>query len=472
MSNYSRYTAKERKAWGAKMAAARAAKKSYSGKGAYRERASYSGRGAYKKKGAKRGQSTLSAYAPYLGPALASGLGAVGSALGGPLLGAAGGIVGHLGGEAIKWFTGKGDYKVINNAFLKGDPEMIPIYNKHRGGGDVFRRCEYICDIISSSSANTFKLQSFDINPGLESSFEWLSQIACNYEEYEFEGLYYEFRSMSADALNSTNTALGQVIMAANYNAASANFTNKQSMENYEGGVSGKPSQSVRYFVECAKAQTVLSALYIRQGAVPSGQDQRMYDLGNFQIATNGMQGTSVNVGELWVCYQVVLRKPKLFAALGLYNSFASITPSTGAYTNALPLGSSGAWNYSATNTLIGVVALGTKLQWQAPTIPQAYLIYMVWTGTQVTPVVAPTFTAIATSGLTIQSTAFTPLTAVDNATVCSVFLIVTYTPPSLIVTSGVNLTGIQVGTGGTLPSAGTALTMYIAQVPNTLYGI
>lgn len=61
------------------------------------------------------------------------------------------------------------------------------------------------------------------------------------------EGMYLEYRTMSADALNSTNTALGQVIMSAQYNAGNPDFTNKQEMENYEGGVSVKPSQSCKF---------------------------------------------------------------------------------------------------------------------------------------------------------------------------------------------------------------------------------
>ena len=465
MSNYEKYTLAQRKAWGKKMAAARAAKAS-DGK------AVDTGRGAYKKSSAP--VKKTSRKRDYITPSAMGIGGTIGTALGGPVGGAVGAGMGLLAGEAIRYFTGKGDYQVKNNVFLKEHDEnsMIPIYNPHRGGGDVFRRCEYLGDIISSSSANTFKVQSFPVNPGLESTFEWLSQIAGNYEEYEFEGLYFEFRSMSGDALNSTNTALGQVIMAASYNAGAPNFTNKQQMENYEGGVSIKPSKHCRYFVECAKNQTVLSDLYIRQGAVPSGQDQRLYDLCNFQIATNGLQGTSVNLGELWVSFQVCLRKPKLFAALGLYNSFASISSSTGAYTNALPLGSTGSWSYSASNTLIGVnVSAGIHLQWSPPTLPQTYMVYIVWTGTQVNPVVAPTRTAITGGGMTIRTENFTSKTATDTATTCSYQGFWTYSPSAFTGVSGV-YTGVTFGTGGTLPSAGSGISIYVMQVPNTLFDI
>jgi hypothetical protein len=39
--------------------------------------------------------------------------------------------------------------------------------------------------------------------------FPWLSNIAQNFESYKLRGLVFEFKSMSGDALTSTNTALG-----------------------------------------------------------------------------------------------------------------------------------------------------------------------------------------------------------------------------------------------------------------------
>lgn len=469
MSNYEKYTPAQRKAWGKKMAAARAAKAaSYGGKGAYYKRSSstISGRGAYKYKRNRGVRGTSRGLGGLAGSA-------IGTALGGPLGGAAGGAIGsglgHMVGEAIKYFTGTGDYEVVNNCFLKDDPAMAPIVNKNPGGGDVFRRCEYIGDVVSSSSANTFNLHSYSVNPGLESTFQWLSQVAANYEEYEFQGLYFEFRTMSADALNSTNTALGQVIMAMNYNAASPVFQNKQAMENYEGGVSGKPSSSIRYFVECAKLRTVLSELYVRQGLVPTGQDQRLYDLGNFQIATNGLQGTSVNLGELWVSYQVSLRKPKLFSALGLYGSYALATNTS--FTNALPLGDGTVANvYDPSNTLIGfVLQSGSYITWNSPSLPQTYFFYISWRASGSVALVTPSVSAVVNQGCTVRSSTKIPADG-TTSTNASRYGWITY-QPSLQVDGGL-VTGLQVATSGTLPTTPVQVTVLLIQVPNTIYGV
>lgn len=203
-------------------------------------------------------------------------------------------------------------FTVSSNALVNKDELPQFSTGKGAGAGSLIAHREYIQDVVSSSTAGLFNLNSFEINPGLSSTFPWLSYVAAQYEEYVVRGMVFEYKSTSCDALNSTNTALGTVIMATEYNAAAANFASKQQMENYEYAQSCKPSQSMFHAIECKRSANPISELYVRTGGVPSGQDERLYDLGNFQIATVGMQGTSVNIGELWVTYLIELKKPKL----------------------------------------------------------------------------------------------------------------------------------------------------------------
>jgi hypothetical protein len=250
-----------------------------------------------------------------LAPALSTLGGLLGNAVAPGIGGVVGAGLGGLAGQAITHFTGFGDYEVKKNSILYSDP--IPVLNnEHKHGGIIISNREYIGDVITGP-ANSFDITQYDINPALLSTFPLLSEIASSFEQYSLEGMLFEFRTMSADALNSTNTALGQVICATNYNAASPAFLSKAQMENYEFGQSCKPSISMYHPIECEKNQSFGNVLYCRTGAVPAGQDQRLYDWGKFQIATNGFQAANVNVGELWVTYQVRLLKPKLHQALG-----------------------------------------------------------------------------------------------------------------------------------------------------------
>lgn len=210
------------------------------------------------------------------------------------------------------------------------NPKQGQIINSRNNklGGTVFNKTEYIGDIITSSTPNTFKLQTWDFNAGNPDLFPWLSQNSANWQQYIVEGAYVEYRTFSANALNSVNTSLGSVTMSAQYNSNDADYESKQEMENYEYSCSVVPSQSVMYFFECERGQNVLDNLYIssRQNTVQSNDkpapinDKRFENLCKFSVATSGCQGTSVNVGSIYITYQIRLLKTKLYDTLGLGN--------------------------------------------------------------------------------------------------------------------------------------------------------
>jgi len=360
----------------------------------------------------------------------------------------------NLLGSAL--VAGLGDYEIKKNVFMQGRlPEMI---NVPQGGGTVIRFQEYLGDVITSSSANTFNLTSYKINAAKEGTFPWLAQIAANYEQYSFEGLLFEFRSTSADALNSTNTALGTVILATNYDAADANFASKSEMLNYEFSTSVKPSESVLHMVECDPNQTVLSDLYCLNGDVPSGKDERFYNLGNFQIATTGFQGSSVNVGELHVTYQVRLLKPKLFVALGAEIASVHFTQATG-ITNALPLGTAASVVEVYDNLGITFDS-GIQISLPKSNVKNRYMGWCIWGGTAAA-VVAPNITFTNGTNVGLASLSQTPASGVSSVNIRCGFCFDTAGDGSI--------PQIVFGAGGTLPTGSTTLTFYMTQVANDL---
>lgn len=227
--------------------------------------------------------------------------------------GALGGMVGQpaAGGAAGAWLskvTGFGDYEVSANTLMRNTSSGVPGFMKNDRKVVISHR-EYIGEL--STPGAVFTVASYNINPGNPTIFPWLSSIAANYQQYRFKGIIFEFLSASADALNSTNTALGTVIMATNYNISRPNFASKLEMEQSEFACRCKPSESVIHPIECNPEETPLKHLYIRSGPVDGTQDLKFYDLANFQIATVGQQASSV-IGELWVSYEVELLKPRL----------------------------------------------------------------------------------------------------------------------------------------------------------------
>lgn len=268
------------------------------GRNVSRARALY-GRGGYYDSGAVK---FLKKYVPK------NTFSSLGQSVAGPL--------GAVAGQGLSKLLGFGAYELSKNSLISEgeDPARM-----HSNSSCVkVRHREYITDIVSSGTANTFSLQSFSINPGLPTCFPWLSAIAAQYQEYKPLGIVFEFKTLSATAISSsTNTTMGGIIMATDYNTINPNFSNKQSMDNAEYTTSKAVWESFYHPIECDMKQNPLSTLYVRSGAVPAGSDQRMYDLGNFQIASFGVQGTKVVLGELWVSYEFELSKPISTSALG-----------------------------------------------------------------------------------------------------------------------------------------------------------
>lgn len=275
--------------------------------------------------------------------------GIAGSYLGGPI----GATLGRAAGDMLAKVTGFGDYKVSQNSLYMGSP--VPTFAQSGTGMEVVHR-EFIKDIVGSVG---FNIEDLHINPGIAETFPWLSTIAKGFEEYEMKGLLFEYRPSSGSAVSSTSASLGTVIFATDYNCIKEDFTTKQEMESYQFSVSTVPFVAMTHPIECARRSNVLDNLYVRTGPAPAGTDQRFYDLGSFQFATQGMQ-SAYTVGELWVTYHVSLKKPRIDkTAIPPAEDFAFFHaqegPSTSATTNS-PFGTTGIVIKSST-TLTDIVA-------------------------------------------------------------------------------------------------------------------
>jgi len=250
-------------------------------------------------------------------------------------------------------YTGTGEYMGPETngliASSKSTMDVVPLFAHDSDQGVVITKREYVSEIYgpaltSPSTAEPFSLQSFAINPGLERTFPWLSQIAANYDEYTMNQLIFTFKSTTTESGNQTNGQVGTVIMATNYNAAAAPFAEKFTMMQYDKANSSRLTESLQHGVECNPA--LLSGShgeYVRVNPVVSNQDLKTYDHGLFQIAVANCTANLSNqsLGELWVSYSVTLRKPKFFTGKGLAISkdiFLSFP--SGSETNANPLGS------------------------------------------------------------------------------------------------------------------------------------
>jgi hypothetical protein len=236
---------------------------------------------------------------------------------------------GRAMGAGLSMIRGHGDYMAIrSNSLMKGGiGTPVPKFeNGGRRGVRIVER-EFLGTVTSNT---TFTNTSYPINPGLNSTFPWLSTLAQNFEEYKFNGLLFEYVSMSAD-WNGSNQSIGAVVMSTDYDSSDLDFSSRQQMENADYADSTRANESLLHPCECSPVERPTEVGYVRIGAVPSSADVKMYDLGKFQIAVDGFHDSTTVVGELWVSYDITLFKKQINSTLNWALSYNTTLASNSA---------------------------------------------------------------------------------------------------------------------------------------------
>lgn len=231
-----------------------------------------------------------------------------------------------LTSRAISHIEGQGAY--ATNDILNGGGGMdgVPQFTMGDEVGVItISHSEYITDVYAPHTAASFQVNTWNLNPGLPATFPWLSQVACNYEEYELMQCVFTVKPNMTDFV-STNGQVGTIAAATQYNNNEQPFHSKLQINTYEGAVSAKLTEGLGCAVECDPKQNAgTTAKYIRAGPVLQGgqnsigQDINLYDSGIFNLAiiNTPPQFNDQSVGELWISYTVKLRKHKYYSGEG-----------------------------------------------------------------------------------------------------------------------------------------------------------
>lgn len=183
-----------------------------------------------------------------------------------------------------------GDYKVNQVA-------MAPVaQNKSsaqtRGNSLRFKECERITTIPGSVA---FAVSgSVACNPGLASSFPWLSGHANLFERYRIHRLIYRYKNLKGTASN------GNVLMSFDYDTLDNPPASAVEMTQSTVYVDGAPWRIFELEVPSDKRD-----LFTRSAAV-AGADLKTYDMGKLHVAAEGCADTTPH-GYLEVEYDVEL---------------------------------------------------------------------------------------------------------------------------------------------------------------------
>ncbi len=233
---------------------------------------------------------------------------AIGSLVG---YGSEGAGIGHSLGATLSRWLGSGDYTVSSNSIVQRVEASGSVPSMHKEGQSVVIRHKEFLGEIRGKQAFTVVGQ-YPINPGMYATFPWLSRIANAFQEYRIKGMVYHYVPTSGNAVSSTNAALGSVMIQTTYRSNDNPPATKLEMLNEYWSSENKPSEAFCHPVECNPKENPFNIQYIRNGAIPSNDSVLMYDLGLTTVAVSGQQANDTVLGDLWVTYEIELKKPIL----------------------------------------------------------------------------------------------------------------------------------------------------------------
>jgi hypothetical protein len=209
--------------------------------------------------------------------------------------------------------------------------------------------------------------------------------------------------------------------------------------------------------IECDPHQGAINTYFVsnvntNSSASSSSQDLRFNTLGTFQIATVGFQAAKVNIGELWVTYQVTFLKPKLYESLGYASDSIDIWATVATDSNLV----TGPVNFTAANVNSQTIPFKIQTAWDflyffasANNLDIHFPLYAY--PTEYIIIYSSAYTAAATPAITA-----TPSAGDYAASSLPVIMTITQTPAVAVVSGLVNLTfrirvpgGIVSNTGG-----------------------
>jgi hypothetical protein len=276
----------------------------------------------------------------------------------------------------------------------------IPMMHNN-GQSVVVRHKEFIGSVSGSSGFAV--AYALTLNPGLRATFPWLSGLAVQFQEYDLKGCVFHYVPTSGAAISGTNSALGSVMIQTTYRSSDAPPNNKSSMLNEYWANEVVPSDTMCHPIECDPKENPFNIHYVRAGTIPSGEPL-MYDIGTTYVCTQGMQGTN-QVGDLWVTYEVELKKPIVSSNVTNLSGYLSgnfDSPSTSNPFN-------GSLSFVTGNLPVTFVSTGTIK------IPQGFnSIFVV----QIVVTASPTFSAAAWTGVPTYTNLVSATYLGDSATI------------------------------------------------------
>lgn len=199
-----------------------------------------------------------------------------------------------------------GNSKATVNAPAARSIRTVNNKPRMRQSGDTFivSHREFVKDVSAASAGYNLGISA--VNPGLASSFPWLSQIATRFESYIFDRLDFIYQPVC-------NTATpGSVMMAVDFDSLDLPPPDKTVFMANQSAVRCSPWDNVRYVSKSKNLHKFGIQRYVRSSAAPDKSDIKTYDVGNFMVASTNTPAGPTSLGELYVEYTVRFFTPQI----------------------------------------------------------------------------------------------------------------------------------------------------------------
>jgi len=183
----------------------------------------------------------------------------------------------------------------------KGQPTFRGVAN-----GVRIQHTEFVSELQYAGNTDFNVTMSLPINPGIPTTFPWLSGVADLFEKY----IVHSLRFHTQPALPSSTA--GSIYMEIDYNAADPSPPNKAEFMSSMSAVSGSIWSPVELSGDLKRVN--ICERFVRIGSTPANTDVKTYDVGTLFVATQGYStGPS---GNLYVSYDISLIIPGIPPAI------------------------------------------------------------------------------------------------------------------------------------------------------------
>lgn len=280
------------------------------------------------------------------------------------------GDLGALAGSTLAKYFGHGDYSLHKNSLMDGKHLAGAKFSSDGKRGTRIIEREFIGDVSSGilvGNSTEFTNGAFIINPTDSRTFPWLSRLAHLYDQWEPNGIVFEFVSTSSE-YNGTSQALGTIVMATDYDPYDQLYINKQVMENADYACSTKPANGLLHGIECDTKERPTALLYTD---TTNGSPLTSTQLGRFQLATQGCSVGGVTLGELWISYDITFYKKQLIDSTIINLPFLTQEATTSTGTGYF----AGAPNDSYQISIYQIIGTGSRIDFNNIAAGSVYLV-------------------------------------------------------------------------------------------------